>query len=380
MSATLQERIESCDYAGLIEKIYSASLSSDRWTEVLADIGTVMPEVASALWGMDLMAHEIGCDSYFGISPEAFQQFSDYYLSISPWAAGLLELQPGLIEWTEKMISRDDLFKTEFYNDWAKPQENLITCVGTALVKDNSRYLGFAVTIRAQDEDNSNAPMMAFFDRISPHMARSFRLARIISGTELNKDLETVLEHVSEPAFLLDSLGRVRSANTQAASVFSDELATMDVKGKLHFSDPDAQSLLEHQLFDIATRAHTRPAQNFKVRSAEDDVALGILAPFAKEPELDSGFLSMIVADKPVAILILRRQQQDMSSQLQRDFQLTTAELGVALALAEGKSVKQYAETLDISVHTVRNHLRVVFDKMDVRRQSELVAKLHKMR
>lgn len=379
MSTTLQERIEACDYAALIEKIYSASLSSDRWSEVLADIGAVMPEVASALWGMDLLAHEIGCDSYFGISPEAFQQFSEYYLSISPWAAGLLELQPGLIEWTEKMISRDDLFKTEFYNDWAKPQENLITCVGTALVKDSSRYLGFAVTIRAQDEDNSNAPMMAFFDRISPHMARSFRLARIVSGTEVNKDLETVLEHIPEPAFLLDSLGRVRSANNQTAAAFSDGLVSLGAKGQLQISDAEAHQSLERQLFDIATRAHTQPAQNFIVRSA-DDIALGILAPFTNDLETDTGFLSMMVADRPVAIFVLRRQKHDIGNALQRDFKLTASELSVALALAEGTSVKQYAEIQDISVHTVRNHLRMVFDKMDVRRQSELVAKLHRMR
>jgi DNA-binding CsgD family transcriptional regulator len=52
---------------------------------------------------------------------------------------------------------------------------------------------------------------------------------------------------------------------------------------------------------------------------------------------------------------------------------LTPAESRLASLLAGGHSLAEIADQLEVSLHTVRTHLRRIFDKTGVHRQSELV-------
>lgn len=63
-------------------------------------------------------------------------------------------------------------------------------------------------------------------------------------------------------------------------------------------------------------------------------------------------------------------------SLLRESFGLTEAETRLAQKLRDGRSLQQASEALGVSVHTARNHLRAIFDKMGVQRQSELVRTL----
>jgi DNA-binding CsgD family transcriptional regulator len=59
------------------------------------------------------------------------------------------------------------------------------------------------------------------------------------------------------------------------------------------------------------------------------------------------------------------------------DAALSCRELEVAKAVAVGLSNKQIAATLNISVRTVENHLRSIFDKLGVTTRTRLAAKVH---
>ncbi len=56
--------------------------------------------------------------------------------------------------------------------------------------------------------------------------------------------------------------------------------------------------------------------------------------------------------------------------------QLTAREREVAEALVNGSRVGRVAKTMGLSTHTVRNHLRSVFSKLDVHSQAQLVDRL----
>jgi len=57
----------------------------------------------------------------------------------------------------------------------------------------------------------------------------------------------------------------------------------------------------------------------------------------------------------------------------QQLFQLTPAETALAIQLANGLSLEEAAEALNIRRNTARAHLRSIFSKTGVRRQTELV-------
>ena len=67
------------------------------------------------------------------------------------------------------------------------------------------------------------------------------------------------------------------------------------------------------------------------------------------------------------------------SKELQGLKKLTKRENEVLRGLVTGSRVKNIAEDLDMAPNTVRNHLKAIFAKLNVRSQSELIGKLRRL-
>ncbi|HEY1789464.1 MAG TPA: LuxR C-terminal-related transcriptional regulator [Verrucomicrobiae bacterium] len=44
-------------------------------------------------------------------------------------------------------------------------------------------------------------------------------------------------------------------------------------------------------------------------------------------------------------------------------------------SIARGRTYKQIAEKMDVSIHTVRNHVRRIYQKLEVRNSAQAVAR-----
>jgi DNA-binding CsgD family transcriptional regulator len=77
-----------------------------------------------------------------------------------------------------------------------------------------------------------------------------------------------------------------------------------------------------------------------------------------------------------VAMLVENARPDDIVRILLESYGLTDRETDVVLLLARGFSPKEIAAELVISVHTVRDHIKTIYDKADVNSRGELVAKL----
>ncbi|HEV7285793.1 MAG TPA: helix-turn-helix transcriptional regulator, partial [Kaistia sp.] len=62
------------------------------------------------------------------------------------------------------------------------------------------------------------------------------------------------------------------------------------------------------------------------------------------------------------------------------DFRLTQAEIRLVLALERGDSLGAFAGANNLSLHTVRTHLKSIFSKTNTHRQHELVALTGRLR
>jgi DNA-binding CsgD family transcriptional regulator len=79
---------------------------------------------------------------------------------------------------------------------------------------------------------------------------------------------------------------------------------------------------------------------------------------------------------RPAALLTL--VDLDQPQRVRRDdlialFDLTSREADIAALLGEGETTEGVARRLEISEHTVRQHLKAIFGKVGVSRQAELV-------
>jgi DNA-binding NarL/FixJ family response regulator len=77
-----------------------------------------------------------------------------------------------------------------------------------------------------------------------------------------------------------------------------------------------------------------------------------------------------------LAVTIRPAQSSELLSILLERYELTDRELDIVLGLARGHATKEIADQLHLSAHTVRDHIKAIFTKVNVNSRGELVGKL----
>lgn len=184
--------------------------------------------------------------------------------------------------------------------------------------------------------------------------------------------------------FLLDARGRLNFSNKAASRLMSGRaLFHVDSRGALRLNDTKADEALRAGMNEIARRDLTLLRGDFALRDAASAQPLvARLAPFAVDHDATGIFTDFIADRLPVAVLTIdERPAQPKSSQqmLAATYGVTPAELELALALQNGTTLRDYAALRSVSLFTVRNQLKSLFDKMSVHRQAELVSLLGRL-
>jgi DNA-binding NarL/FixJ family response regulator len=81
-----------------------------------------------------------------------------------------------------------------------------------------------------------------------------------------------------------------------------------------------------------------------------------------------------------VATRVLDLFSKHLNKEPQEDYQLTNREKEILSLLADGKSYKQIADSLELAFETVRSHMKRIYSKLHVNSNTEAVLKVLKER
>jgi len=165
--------------------------------------------------------------------------------------------------------------------------------------------------------------------------------------------------------------------------------------GKVIFSNPAARSYLAAEPFILDRNASLSLIEdhlNRKFRSLVNgvfDAAAKGGAPFNGSMHVKRRTLPALKISispfvenmfgghqRKYALLLISdlvADEEASRSLLRFNYQLTDAEIGLALLLAKGHSMKEIAKLLRITQNTARTHLKRIFGKTSTNRQSSLV-------
>ena len=76
-----------------------------------------------------------------------------------------------------------------------------------------------------------------------------------------------------------------------------------------------------------------------------------------------------------IARMVINNMQKPVQPAAEKDYQLTAREKETLQLLSKGNSFKMIAAELNISIDTVRTHIKRIYDKLHVRSQIEAVSK-----
>lgn len=363
----------------ILRLIYGAAFGTNTWRSALAGLGQELDGVRLAVWGHDTQANRNVGLIFHGFDPSFGSSWLDYYSSVNVWAAGLAAAPIGVLHTAEQLAPREALVSTEYYNDWLRPQEDILTGFGITLHSDKNRFFTFAANIRGKDEDKLKAPIAGLLKDLAPHLARAFSLTRILQDGISMHDFERVLDALPTAAIALDMEGRLCFINRAArVLVQTGRPAVIDQRGTLIFHDPAANLNMERLTAALRNRDFAAVPSDFQ---AIDTVTRSLFkiatTPFALEGD-DGDVRGLFDArGRPAALVFIEPvapdREQRARMMLAARFGLTPMEVELSWALYLGQTPAQIAERRSVSIHTVRNQLKAIFHKTGVNRQSQIV-------
>lgn len=177
----------------------------------------------------------------------------------------------------------------------------------------------------------------------------------------------TILDRLDRGVVLLDAQGRIVDANTPALHVIRNCNGIRLRAGRLAFTDPELDDRMQQAITGSGSAQRSgRAVLAARVRCKGGDpyrIVVRPVPPNADERKV--AFFALLYAPNGlhgISVEVLRQV-----------YGLTPAQSAVASSLFAGRSVEETAHELDLSLNTVRTHLKQIFTKCEVNSQAELL-------
>ncbi|MDN7141314.1 helix-turn-helix transcriptional regulator [Pseudomonas sp. JQ170] len=229
---------------------------------------------------------------------------------------------------------------------------------------------------RRRDQPRFSDCERALCAMLLPHLRRALHLhAQLDRSESLGSLYFQAISRLSVATIVLDESGSVLQLNPVARDILDSNDGLKLVGGRLEATYPSDNRELTRLVRDAFQRGRQGDvghcnAAALSISRPSGQVNLGVVVELIPSQEWVEG------KGQPTVVVYVRDAVgKSLVSNLATAqlYNLTPAETGLAMELANGLSLEEASEVLNIRRNTARAHLRSIFSKTGVRRQTELV-------
>ncbi|MGO1077756.1 response regulator transcription factor [Inquilinus sp. CA228] len=163
----------------LIGEAYDAALGASSWSGVLRSLSGLIGGSASAVLHRSLTPATPDAAVRLGVDPAFVDSYNAYYNAISPVKSGARPASHGPVFVDSMIIPESTLLKTEFYNDFVRPQGNHSGLYWVDGDRSGiTAHLSFWRPWRHPWEDQE----IRLLQHVGQHLGRALDLGRRLSG------------------------------------------------------------------------------------------------------------------------------------------------------------------------------------------------------
>src|SRR5271155_4454183 len=358
------------EFSELLAAIYEGPLEAVPWKSALdllrrhlrASYGTLMLQPPSA----EREALMVNSAGDLPITREA--EYNKHYYALDPF----VDLPPDRVVTVNELIGDANWRESEFYKNFLKPLD-ILHALGADIRTDDGLECRLRVA-RPHREPPFSSDDKALCAAVLPHLKRAVRLHSQLELMDSERRLYAgTVDRMLVGTVTLDETGAVLSSNPVADEMLHEGDGLRIVNGALR-ADAAAENRELQRLVKQALSGETggTPAvvDAISITRKSSRGKLGVLVRSLPRTGWSKG------KRRPSVALFIRdaeRKSEASREMVRRLFDLTPAEASLALALANGLSLDEAADTLNIRKNTARAHLRSIFSKIGVTRQTTLV-------
>jgi DNA-binding CsgD family transcriptional regulator len=367
------------EFSSLVGDIYDAALAPDQWPAVLGRISKLLNAQAAALMSYDLFDRTPPWQLQIGYDPYWMQVYTEKYFAMNPYMDDIARMSPGEVSASSVRSDYPELFKTEFYHGWLKPQRFVDSSV--LIVEKSMNAITTLSNVRNEDQGPYDQATLDLIALLYPHVRRAVLIGRVI-GEHQDRAAEysAVLDSLVAGMFLVTDRAEVAHANLAGEAMLAAGSPLKKVNGRLVLGDEQANRTLREAM---------AAANDGDVKLGEKGTSIPVRDGDGVEfilhmLPLNGARRKSVGAGEAVAhVLFVRRNDPKDAPAIAafaERFGLTAQETRVLQTVVEAGSVPMAADILGIAPATARTHVTSIFDKTGVRRQADLLRLLMEMK
>ncbi len=360
-----------------VASLYGAALADAAWAPVAGAINDMIGVTGHGLTFADPCRSEpeIFLNRFF-VAAEHRKDLEHLYFRDYYWRdeaiPRLYELGDGELAYRSTLYTDREKETSAAYNEFrrtVKSQDGLFVAL------DGLDGCGVVWSIGDSTERGGwTQDQVRTIRRLAPHLRQFARIRRAMAGARaLGASLAGLLENRRSGIIQLDRRGRLLEANDRARAVLAKRDGLYDDEGVLAVGTPEEDVELKRLL------ARALPVYGAQGVGGTMKVTRGEAGPIVLEvhPVQKTGTDSrswevgaLVLVVDPIA---RPRVDPRLPAMV---WGLTPAESRVAVALATGQTAAGVAGELGCAESTVRTHLKRVYRKLGIRKQTELVRRV----
>jgi DNA-binding CsgD family transcriptional regulator/PAS domain-containing protein len=362
----------------LIERIYDAAIAPELWPAFLDALAEVIDGHMVNLAFTDAAVVDTTLIFTSRFDPEAERKYRESYSSLDPWAnigakRGLFKT--GVVALGVSLLSHADYKKTVFYNEFGRICD--LSGGVTAVIRADASVAAILNTSQRRGGRQFDDADVSLLRQLLPHLRRAFHVHERLAGlAQARAAAEDLIDRLPFGVVILDGHGRAIVVNRVAEQI-------LDARDGLILRNRSLEAASGEQTAELRAMVAgaIAVARGERLESGSETLAVG--RPSLKRPlqvlvtPLRTAAAALSLGRRtPVAAVFIsdyEREHLPTDAILRKFYGLTPAETRLAMLLLQHKSLEEAAESLHISLNTVRTHLKSLFEKTGTRRQSELL-------
>ncbi len=362
----------------LIDAVYRAALEPAAWNDVMQLMKHSFPSAAQTFYFLHLEPHRVQPVCLAGVEPGWVRSFDElYFAPDNPWIRLTRRLhRTGVVRTNERLedLLHDHgvLYRSSYYNDWMRPQGFKYT-LGNTLLAERDMVANITL-LRAPDMKTFGDAQVRAFELLSKHMTRALQIATRLERPQACPASTAAFDAMPQAIALVDAQRRVLYANAGMENLLRGKHGLSVQQGELNATDPRVQQQFAAYIAGALSRVKGQAGGHEPLLLPHGRPGHLTLHAMPVIGSMGRSFLS-----KPTVLLLATDhsgQQPVSRSAISQLYGCTPSEARLAQLLAEGNGLRQSAGQMGVTYGTARVYLKIVFDKIGVRTQAQLVARV----
>ncbi|UZD92464.1 helix-turn-helix transcriptional regulator [Cognatishimia activa] len=362
----------------LIGIVYDSAFEEVQWKTLLRTLSKMFPGIGALAWGYDgdTMLPEYVSAGQNPIFPSPFQfnMKNDVGETISE---AVKRTPNGFVVNTKLYFPKSQLLQARCYTDFLKPS-GYRNSLHLKVDHNGERgaFLGFPLPADPDLEKELLDPLFEVLKLLAPHAVRASQLARALAlAKRATEAFSGFFDGIILPMLVTDAKGKYLFGNKAGRQVLSrGDPFQLARDGSLRLSNSYDTGDLYHK---ISQTSRDLVQSGLRVDTDETPLLLAI-SPFRPSMRDASAIDRHLLDDEQMFAIFVGQSVHDAvnTALLEDVFDLSVRETQVCKELLIGQSVTAIAETSGRSPKTVRNQIQMIYEKVGVSSNAELLDRL----